>query len=221
MTALEKRKEEQEELLKNRKNRILNAAFTLFSEKGIDTIAMTDIAKNAEIGVASLYRYYETKDEIAIQTAIWAWENQKEAFMPGLNDSTYESKNGIEQLEHIFNLYGELYKTNSQFLRFIYFFDSYAVRTGISQERLKDYEKIILSISNVVLKAIEKGLSDTSISGKYKKSTEGLCFSIMQTMFSLLQKLTLNQNLLQIDSDNNSNEAINLLSSIILKGLKE
>ena len=65
MTAKEKFIEEKDEMKQNRKNRILESAFNLFSQKGIDTIAMTDIAKNAEIGVASLYRYYETKEEIA------------------------------------------------------------------------------------------------------------------------------------------------------------
>ena len=70
MTAVEKLAEERDELKNARMERILLSAFSLFSHNGIDAIAMTDIAKNAEIGVASLYRYYATKDEIAIRTAI-------------------------------------------------------------------------------------------------------------------------------------------------------
>ena len=77
MTAKEKYLEEKDELKNSRITRIYESAFALFSEKGIDTIAMTDIAKKAEIGVASLYRYFETKDEIAIRTVIWSWEKQK------------------------------------------------------------------------------------------------------------------------------------------------
>ena len=66
MTPKEKHQEEQNELKTSRINRILESAFSLCSEKGIDTITMTDIASTAEIGVASLYRYFATKDEIAI-----------------------------------------------------------------------------------------------------------------------------------------------------------
>ena len=76
MTAQEKLAEERDGQKNARIERILLAAFSLFSHNGFDTIAMTDIAKDAEIGVASLYRYFATKDEIAIRTAIWAWENQ-------------------------------------------------------------------------------------------------------------------------------------------------
>ena len=77
MTAVEKLAEERDELKSARVERIMISSFSLFSNKGIDAIAMTDIAKHAEIGVASLYRYFETKDEIAIRTAIWAWESRK------------------------------------------------------------------------------------------------------------------------------------------------
>ena len=67
MTPKEKHQEEQNELKTSRINRILESAFNLFSEKGIDTITMNDIAATAEIGVASLYRYFETKDEINVK----------------------------------------------------------------------------------------------------------------------------------------------------------
>ena len=75
MTAQEKLAEERDGQKNARIERILLSAFSLFSHNGFDAIAMTDIAKEAEIGVASLYRYFETKDEIAIKTAIWAGES--------------------------------------------------------------------------------------------------------------------------------------------------
>ena len=107
-----------------RKNRILNSAFDLFAEKGIDTIAMTDIAKKAEIGVASLYRYYETKEEIAIRTSIWAWEKQKLLIETILYKDNFDNLNGYNQLEKICSMFEYLYKNETPFLRYIYFFDS-------------------------------------------------------------------------------------------------
>lgn len=221
MTATEKRKEEQEELLKNRKSRILSSAFELFSEKGIDTITMNDIAKKAEIGVASLYRYYETKDEIAIQTAIWAWQKQTIIFLPELSCDEYLNRNGLQQMEFIIELYSRLYQTNPDFLRFIYFFDSYAVRTGLNQHRLIEYEKIVREITNIVFNVIDKGICDKSIKEEFAVQKKELCSTIMQTFFSLSQKLTLNKNLLSVDKTNNGKESILLLSKIILEGIKE
>jgi len=220
MTAKEKYIEDKDELRNNRIQRIYESAFNLFSEKGIDTIAMTDIAKKAEIGVASLYRYFSTKDEIAIQTVIWAWEKQKETLLPCLNKSEYEQLDGINQLKYILSLFIELYKTESKFLRFIYFFDSYAVRTGISPERLTDYEKMIESIKEYVIKAINKGLEDKTINQKYSNQQEIIYFTVMHSLFSTAQKLTLSGNMLKMDTLVSGVTELEKLTDLIILGLK-
>ena len=110
MTALEKLAEERDEQKNARIDRILAAAFTLFSSAGIEPVAMTDIAKKAEIGVASLYRYFSTKDEIAIRTAIWAWEKQISEIYPFIENDEYKNGNGLSRLSIIFGLFKKLYK---------------------------------------------------------------------------------------------------------------
>ena len=169
MTPAEKYTEERDAIKIQRMNRIMEAAFKLFSEKGIDTITMNDIAKKAEIGVASLYRYYETKEQIAIQTSIWAWEKQKDFIMPLLMENDYESISGLEQIKKVISLFIKLYESQSDFLRYIYFFDSFAVRSKINNQALKDYEKLILSIKKIISQAIAKGINDNSRSPQYKK----------------------------------------------------
>lgn len=220
MTPKEKYSEEKDEMKLARMNRILEAGFELFSEQGIDTIAMTDIAKKAEIGVASLYRYYATKDEIAIRTAIWAWNRQKETLMPEFEKEEFTSQNGHEQLRRIFLSFSNLYETQNKFLRFIYFFDSYAVRTKIEKERLCDYEDTIKSVQNVISKAINKGLKDGSINQKFIGQENSLYFTLMHSLFSLSQKLSLSGNLLQMDLAGESKQELLLLTEILLNGIK-
>lgn len=220
MTAKEKYLEEKDELKNLRITRIFESAFALFSEKGIDTIAMTDIAKKAEIGVASLYRYFETKEEIAIRTVIWAWEKQKNILIPELEQDEYKKLPGLNQLNRILNLFIYLYENQSDFLRYIYFFDSYAVRTRINPERLIDYEKIIESIKEYVINAIEKGIEDKSINEKYTKQKEVLYFTVMHGMFSTAQKLTLSGHLLNMDNLVAGITELHCLSDLLIEGLK-
>ena len=125
---------------------------------------MTDIAAKAEIGVASLYRYFATKEEIAVQTSIWAWERQKSIILPQLLTDTFNDANGITQLSIIFSMFIKLYEDQVKFLRYIYFFDSYAVRIKMEKERLMDYEKTIESTKNVIAASISKGIEDKTIS---------------------------------------------------------
>lgn len=220
MTPKEKYNEEKDELKNSRMNRILETAFNLFSVNGIDNVAMTDIAKKAEIGVASLYRYYETKDEIAIRTVIWAWEKQKEKIMPKLSSKTYENLCGLEQIKIILNEFINLYENEQEFLRFIYFFDSYAVRTNIPKDRLSDYENQIGFVQSVVDSAISKGLQDNTINKSYKGYEKPLYFSIMHSFFSTCQKLSLSGNMLKIDENVGGKVQLELLSKIIISGLR-
>lgn len=220
MTPSEKYIEEKDELKNVRKNRILKSAFFLFSEKGIDTIAMTDIAKKAEIGVASLYRYYETKEEIAIRTSIWIWEKEKEVISKLLFSNNYETLSGIDQLEKICRMFITLLETEESFLRYIYFFDSFAVRTNISKEKLNDYEKTIESVNNIVFEAIKKGISDNSIDKKFNGKEQQLYFSILHSLFCMSQKLSLNQNLLKMDSKESGKDELELIITLLINSLK-
>ena len=220
MTALEKLAEERDEQKNARIDRILAAAFTLFSSAGIEPVAMTDIAKKAEIGVASLYRYFSTKDEIAIRTAIWAWEKQISEIYPLIENDEYKNGNGLSRLSIIFGVFKKLYKTQPEFLRFIYFFDSYAVNSGIKKERMKEYEIVIGKVQSIVADAINLGLNDNSINNSYKGNTDDLYFTLMHTFFSTAQKLTLSGNLLAMNEKSKGSDQLDLLSELLLKGVK-
>ena len=220
MTAKEKYNEEKDELRLARMNRILSCAFELFSVNGIDNVAMTDIAKKAEIGVASLYRYYETKDEIAIRTAMWAWENQKKMIMPILDDSGYYNKTGLDQLAEIFELFCKLYQSVPDFFRYIYFFDAYIVCQKIEPERLLPYQQVIETVQKIISDAIHKGVEDGSISQEYKGNEKQLYYSLMHTFFSATQKLSLSAKMLRMDEMNNDIQQLKLLSKILIGGLK-
>ena len=220
MTAQEKLAEERDGQKNARIERILLAAFSLFSHNGFDAIAMTDIAKDAEIGVASLYRYFATKDEIAIRTAIWAWENQKKMILPILDDSGYYNKKGIDQLSEIFDLFCKLYQSVPDFFRYIYFFDAYVVCQKIDSERLLPYQDVIQSVQIIIGNAINKGITDGSISPDFKGNEKQLYYSLMHTLFSASQKLSLSGKMLQMDEINNDVQQLRLLGKILIGGLK-
>ena len=67
--------DETEELLEDedgkkksvRIEKILDVAFELFSTREIESVTMNDIAQKAKIGVASLYRYFETKEILVVK----------------------------------------------------------------------------------------------------------------------------------------------------------
>lgn len=220
MTPKEKHQEEQNELKSLRINRIMECAFNLFSEKGIDTITMNDIAATAEIGVASLYRYFATKDEVAIRTAIWAWEKQRLNILPDLQTSEYEALSGVQQLERIFKMFIGLYETQKTFLRFIYFFDSYCVRQKVSFDRLADYETVILTVQEIVAKSINKGFEDGTLKPSLKPHGKTLYYTYMHTLFSMAQKLSVSGTMLEMDFDVNGKAQMEFLAQLLLDSIR-
>ena len=220
MTATEKYNEEKENAKTNRKNRILSSAFDLFSEKGIDSIAITDIAKKAEIGVASVYRYFETKDQIVINTAIWAWNKHAAELLPNVTGSVFDAKTGYEKLETICKIFRQLFTDNYLFLRFIYFFDSYIFRQEISKNNFDEYEKSIKFVKDKIIESIESGINDNSIKIIEGYTASDLYYTMMHSLFSMVQKLSLSQNLLTMNEEVPATKQIDLLIKMLLSSLK-
>lgn len=220
MTPTENYIKEIENIKEQRVERLLASSFELFSQKGIDNISMIDIAKKAEIGVASIYRYFETKEEVAIQTATWAWKKEKEIILPLLQGENYETATGIDQISMICDMFVTLLDKESDFLRFISFFDQFVVRGFIPMARLYEYQKMIESVQKIVEAAIKKGLADGTINPLYKNSEDVLYFTLMHTLFNTAQKLCLTGNMLEMDLHVSGITELQTLSKILVGGIK-
>lgn len=227
MQAAEKRKQEQEKLKAARIEHIIECTFDLFSEDGIESITMNDIAEQAEIGVATLYRYFSTKEDLAIDVAVYAWRMEEETFRKVFSSETYDSLNGFEQLKVLLGIFPTALTTQSKFFRFIYYFDSFVKRESVSVERLNNYEKAISSLKDIVMKAIEKGENDGSINTKSSSNplisganSETLYFAIMHALFSIAQKLSLSGEMLYMDRAVKPGAQMELLVNMLLESIK-
>lgn len=218
MDLKQKRQNELDEMKNKRIAHILDTALDLFSEKGIDVIAMTDIADASEIGVASLYRYFKTKEELAIQCARHHWEKLSTPVIESLEMEEYINASGYDQLSRIFSIFTKLFSENKAFFKFIYYFDAFVNRNDISQERLTSYDMTIGKTKEVICAALEKGFDDKTLDAKWKnEGTEHLYFTVMHSLFSMAQKLSLSENMLEKTKDSSSLGQLELLSRIYLE----
>lgn len=201
-------------------DRILNTAYELFASRGIEPVTMEDIAQKAKITPSILYRYFESKDSLVIETATHAWTTQMEDVLPAMIKPKYTNSTGYVQLEQIFALFVKLYEKHQDFLRFIYLFDAFAVKEKIKKDQMTNYESKILLVKEIISVAIQKGIEDGSINKKYAKAGDALYFTLIHTFFSTAQKLALSGNLLDMDSQMNGAKQLSLLADILLDGLK-
>ena len=90
----------------------------------------------------------------------------------------------------------------------------------IDSERLIPYQEVIQSVQTVIGNAIHKGIEDGSISKDYKDNEKQLYFSLMHTLFSVSQKLSLTGKMLKMDETNDGVQQLKLLGKILLGGIK-
>ncbi|MCQ2584559.1 MAG: TetR/AcrR family transcriptional regulator [Treponema sp.] len=139
----------------------VDVASGLFLERGIDGVKMTDIAENCGIGVASLYRFFETKTEIVIRAGIIIWDKIRSDFMNYVSEDT--GKTGIENLKYALAYYKKLYDDHKDAIKFLDDFDQLMLSEKVEKERLVDYEKSIVNFSEPFKAAVEKGRQDGSV----------------------------------------------------------
>lgn len=139
----------------------VNVASKLFLEKGIDEVKMTDIAENCGIGVASLYRYFETKTEIVIRAGCILWEKINADFLTYVDRD--ESATGLDSLHYALSYYKELFLKHRDFIKFLDDFDQLMLSEKVPWEQLKRYENSVGNFYDPIRMAYERGVADGTV----------------------------------------------------------
>ncbi len=161
-------------------------ASQLFLENGIENVAMTDIAKACDVGVASLYRYFGTKTTLVIKSGTLLWEDLQLLFDGVFDTEDYLNKTGMEQLSELLDFFNILYSSHKNFLRFTHDFDLFIIKEKVGKAELIDYENSILNILPMFEKAYEKGCTDGTV--KPGLDARILFFTISHALMSLCQR---------------------------------
>ena len=207
---------------------IIECTFGLFSDRGIENISMNEIAAAAKIGVASLYRYFQTKEELAIEVAIYAWNIEKAVFQEVYDSEHFMALSGFEQLRELMEVFGDALVTQRSFFSFIYYFDSFIKRDKVSGEKLLEYEQTIAGANDIVIRALEKGIADGTVSFSGSGSdvlaaanVQEMLITMMHSLFCLAQKLSISGELLKMDTAVEGRKQIEILVNLILAALRK
>ena len=58
-----------------RKEQLMKAGFELFSQHGIENVSLQKVADTADVGVATMYKYYQTKVKLVVAISGKIWGN--------------------------------------------------------------------------------------------------------------------------------------------------
>lgn len=142
---------------------MLEEGFRLFAEKGIEAVSMQEVANAAKLGVATLYRYYNTKLALVIAIGARRW-NDYCAYIRFLQkEKNSEKMTAAEELSFYIDFYIDLYENHKDLLVFNQNFNNYVQHEGATPEQLRPYLRAIADVGAFFHGMYEKGKKDKTI----------------------------------------------------------
>lgn len=169
------------------KKYVLEKAREIFLERGITGVSMADIAKEADFGVASVYRYFGNRKALILECAVSLWKDKRDKM--SVMYENHLSSSGIEQIIVLTKYFSWLIVNDKAFSRFLLLFDSFLMTEKTTQEDRKEYDAILIDIYKMFENAYKTGLSDGTV--RDIGSFQDFYFAATQSLISLSQRLTM------------------------------
>lgn len=177
---------------KNKRDIILNTAYKLFIERGIENVSMLEIAEQAGMQRRSLYNYYSDKDQIAVDI-------YKCQYIDALTlDWDLSDKTAYEAVEYIITQSYNYIISDPDFIVYSSYFDHY-FRKGYGNSDLAQF--IDSYHSRLIFSDLkEKYRKDHSINPSYAENLDENIYLTLTSMRALAQKTIFNQTKLNDES---------------------
>ena len=163
-------------------NFLVDIATDLFMCRSIQEVTIRDIAVSAQVGEATIYRYFGKKQELVVQAAMK---------LQGIVSKDYfrldEKANGYQKLEAFYLSYLKIFDQHRDFYKFLSEFDSYM--SVENKDVLNPYENAIDQYKSAFMKAYQQGLKDGSV--KEQENIDLFYFSTTHSILELCKKLAL------------------------------
>ena len=117
----------------NNKNRVIQHALVCFIDQGIDGTTIAEIAERAGLTERSVYRYFSSKSDLVLETALLFWEDAMNRAAALYDSGLFSDLCGAEQIRMILRAYAELYFTEPEKLIFVHEAEIYLYKYELSR----------------------------------------------------------------------------------------
>ena len=179
-----------EELREQNKRTVIEAALACFLEQGIEQTKISEIARRAKLTERSIYRYFETKADLVLASALLFWDDNQQR-IERAHAANKPGKSGTEQIYEILCAYANLFFTNRREIIFVQEAEGYLNRNGksalLDNKPPTPFESSHAPLAN----AIRAGIADGSV--KPGANVELLYYNTYDALLGLLQKMAMTQ----------------------------
>jgi len=172
-----------------RREAMAEAALVVFTEKGIDAATLDEVAIRAGVGIASVYRHFGTKADLAVAAAERLWRGEWAAFgASGSANTVLEAQgSGLNRVRGLLDRFLKAFDEHRQVFSFLEDFDRFVIREGLDPARLESYDRMLLEFRQILKDALVAGQSDGSV--RLDLDADLFCATVSQAFVALAEKL--------------------------------
>ena len=156
------------------------------SARTIEAVTLQQIADEAKIGIATLYRYFKAKPDLVLEIGTNIWKRyyvEVEKEYARLNGP---AMNAAEELEFFLDSIIELYRSRRDVLRFNRNFDTYVQHERCTAAQMRPYNDAVAVFAKKFHTVVRKARADGTID--IPVSEPRLFVNLLYTMLSVAGK---------------------------------
>lgn len=212
------REKERREGNDRKRQKMVDAACRVFCRKGIEASTITDVAREAEFGEATVYRHFTNKENLVLSCGKKFWQMVYEFMDAKVCELDFAGKTGMEQVECLIHSAHCFYREHTELFRLIHDLDGFLLSHKMEKEQLKEYEQAVDRMRPCLCNAIEKGKADGSIQNS--ADTLVLYYAMTNGIFGLMQKQAAAGGLLASDLAVAQEEKLGQFLELLIAGMK-
>ena len=199
----------------DRRQSIIDIAKELFLEQGVQTIQMQDVATAANIGIATLFRYFPKKEYLIIA----ATNAITEEMAKDVGQIVEQNCTAYEKIEQILDYYMNLTKDPQH--RLAKYFESFDLYEKIAEESPEQYIEYLSArnkLADILLTLAEQGKQDESL--KSDIDLEMFIMTMVQNFSIFTFKLSLTKHAPNLSTLLSADNQLLMMKDIFLRYIK-
>lgn len=149
--GIHERKEREKE---QRREEILNAAQTVFFEKGLQNATMDEIAERAELSKGTIYLYYGSKEDLYLAVMLRGFDLLHQM----VQESAETAGNSLEVMRRMGMTYYDFFEKHRNFFRMFHFLQYPGLHKQVSPEMMETCNTHTQKTWKVVIDIFRKGI---------------------------------------------------------------
>ncbi len=169
-----------------RRKKILESGLKLFSEKGIESVSMNEVAVTAGVGPTTLFKYYKTKERLVISISGMFWKNIWQETVTQYGEDKFRELSAYEMISLYTLTIIKIYREHPELLRFSGNYKTFICRRHTNTEELGEHLDPLKPIQTAFHYAYMRAKTDHSI--RTDVSEEVLFTSVAIGMLAMAER---------------------------------